>query len=80
MKILKWIMLVLMCVALGAALSALGVFYAVDRSFGNTDFITRIIQRQDLTALAAPATNSESSTGALSQIPGLGRLGFLNSR
>lgn len=48
---LNWFLVVVSCAGLWLSASATGFFYAVDRSVGNTEFVSRWLARQNLKAV-----------------------------
>ena len=56
---MKWLLVVVSCVGLWLSASATGFFYAVDRSIGNTEFVSRWLTRQNLKTVAASAEEAQ---------------------
>lgn len=56
---IKWLVVVVSCLGLWLSASVTGFFYAVDRSVGNTEFVSRWLTRQNLTTVAASAEEAQ---------------------
>lgn len=63
---LKWVMVVILSLVFWVTASAVGIGFSIDRSFGNTEFISGLIFRQDLSALAGAASEKGKSSNTFS--------------
>ena len=76
MKGLKWLLVVVACIGLWLASSATGFFYAVDRSVGNTEFVSRWLTQQNLTTVAASAEEARKEKSSSIEASLLSRAGM----
>lgn len=76
MSVLKWFFVAILCLLLYAGAGLAGVFVAVDRTLGSSEFVSGFIQRQNLGEVAAVAQRSASEGNAPSQLALVGKLGF----
>lgn len=76
MTAIKWFVVVVLCFVLAAGATMASLFVAVDRSLGNTEFLSSFIQGQSLGEIAKAAENSAKEDGAPSQLALIGKLGY----
>lgn len=73
---LKWLVVVVSCTGLWLSASATGFFYAVDRSVGNTEFVSRWLTRQNLTTVAAVAEDAQKEKSSAGEDSLLSKAGM----
>lgn len=73
---LKWLLAVVSCVGLWLSASATGFFYAVDRSVGNTEFVSRWLTKQNLAAFAASTEELQEDKLSATEASLLSRTGI----
>lgn len=76
MKVLKWILVVILSAGLLVTASTTGIFFAIDRSFGSTDFMSGLVQRVDIASIANVALKKNDGESVSSELGLLGKAGF----
>lgn len=76
MNPLKWLLVVVAGTGLSFAASATGLFFAVDRSIANTEFVSRWLTKQNLAAFAASTEELQEDRLSAAEASLLSRTGI----
>lgn len=76
MNPLKWLLVVVASAGLSFAASATGLFFAVDRSIANTEFVSRWLTKQNLAAFAASTEELQEDRLSAAEASLLSRTGI----